>query len=191
MRTLLTVLLFLIGGIGAGFITAAVAINNGLGPFSVKNGPWTIWPTAGKPNADPYTKAHFAAIGEFPLISTESLGMRADRDSQGQPLQGNCTYALTGQLSEVRLWTLTVYDESGQLIENPANRSAFNSENVLRRGDGRFEIKFGARAEPGNWIPTGDAARVFLMLRLYNSEPVLLSNLEGAGLPEITKLRCE
>lgn len=191
MRPLLTLLLFLIGGVGAGFITAAVAINNGIGPFSVSNGPWLVWPMAGTPKADPYTKAHFASNGEFPLVAAESLSFKADSDNNGELLLGDCTYAITGERIETRMWTLTVYDESARLIDNPAGRTSFNSRNVLRNRDDGFEIRIGPKAEPGNWIPTGKAGRVFVLLRLYNAEPAVLALPGGAGLPSIRRLHCE
>lgn len=191
MRWLLILLLFMVGGVGVGFFTASGAINSGVGPFSVRNGPWVAWPMAGNVRADPYTKAHFAATGQLPLIASEALSIRADADSQGEYLLGDCTYLLAGSRIEARLWTLAVYDEDGSFIENPAARHSFNSTNVLRDSEGNFEIVLAPQAQPGNWIPTSGVRRFFIMLRLYNAEPALIAELERAQLPEIKRIRCD
>ena len=58
-RGIAAIPLFLITGIGAGLATASQVIEGNVGRFSVNNGPWRTWPSAGSPNIDPYTRERF------------------------------------------------------------------------------------------------------------------------------------
>lgn len=190
MRRLVTILMFLVAGIGLGFLTASAAVDGDLGPSRITNGPWRTWLVSGATRVNPYVRAHFALTGELPLRSSEVFILNANVDSEGDTLSGECTYRIDSPQIATRWWSLTVYDANGQLIETPARRYSFNSRNVMRGRNGDFTIRLSPQAQPGNWIPTGNAGRILVTLRLYNAEAELGDNISTAPLPTIKRLEC-
>ncbi len=190
MRRLLTILAFLVTGVGLGFLSAAAMINGGPGTPIIASGPWVAWPKAGSVQADPYTKAHFAMTGELPLTASEVVIFHSETDDDANGLSGDCTYRISGRQLPARLWTLTVYASGGKLIDNPADRHSFNSRNVLRNSDGSFQIAVAPEPQPGNWIPTGNANRLTVLLRLFNVDSTVSNRLGEIPLPGIERLRC-
>ena len=69
-------------------------------------GPWTTWISAGRPDADPYTRAHTARNGLLPVSSTLELTFQAKTDSQGARLTSSCDYTITMPSSEPAWWSL-------------------------------------------------------------------------------------
>ena len=78
-------------------VFAALAVGGGLGSawymieagsrLSTRTfGPWMTWTAAGRPDADPYTRAHTARNALLPLSSTLELTFRAKTDSSGRRL---------------------------------------------------------------------------------------------------------
>ena len=57
-------------------------------------GPWVTWTSAGRLEADPYTRAHIARNALLPLSSTLQVVFRAKTDSSGGRLTSTCDYAL-------------------------------------------------------------------------------------------------
>ena len=49
-------------------------------------GAWSVWYNAGHPDADPYTRAHFARLGRLPVTSTSALYYVARGDDDGDTL---------------------------------------------------------------------------------------------------------
>ncbi|BCP52786.1 membrane protein [Kaistia sp. 32K] len=182
-------------------VAIAIAIVVGLGSAflvldrdrlfgAVTRGAWTAWPDSGSPNADPYTEAMLARSGEVPLGGGEGLAFSAEVDSSGQRLTGGCRYRVSGQTPPARLWTLTVYDEDGHLMENPARRTAFHSREILRREDGSFEIAVAPKPQPGNWLPVTTGERIRLILRLYDTPLSGGAAIGDIVLPAIERVGC-
>ena len=71
---------------------------------------------AGNPDADPYTRAHFARLGRLPVTSTSALYYTAERDDEGYLLTSECDYALDGRPFDAAWWCITAYRQSA-LIE--------------------------------------------------------------------------
>lgn len=183
---------FIIGGASLGYCSAQTAIIQGIGVNAIRNGPWIVWPSAGNPKADPYTRAHFARTGELPLASFESVIFRSFQDDSGERLTSACEYTLHGSPIDVRWWNLTVYGHDGTLIANPADRYSFNSDNILLNADGSFKIGISRQPLPGNWIPlqVGDDRSFFVTFRLFGPGQNLLNRLGTALVPKIVKGRC-
>ena len=55
-----------------GLSTAWYMIEEGSALTTSRVGPWTVWRSAGKPDADPYTKAHMARAGRLPITATRA-----------------------------------------------------------------------------------------------------------------------
>ena len=158
-------------------------------------GPWKSWPSEGNPNADPYTKAHLARSGRFPLTSTVARYFIARSDSAGYTLNSACEYSIIGSALSTRWWSVALYDEQGSLIDNPSGRYSFNSEEALRRADGTYRINLAKNARPENWLPSGEGDQdLVLMLRIYGPRE---TDASGIGqvlenrLPKIERKSCE
>ena len=174
----------LVGGIGSSWYMIEV----GSPLTTVKAGPWVSWPAAGTPHADPYTRARAARHGSLPISGTIARTWEARTDNTGQRLHSSCDYAVVGRGLNEGWWTIAVYDDNGHLIPNPADRHAFNSSTIMRGADGSFVVSRARDARPGNWLPTGGAGRLRLVLALLESGDGLSQG--GSGLPDIQKVAC-
>jgi hypothetical protein len=98
-------------------------------------------------------------------------------DSDGQPLSGGKQYTMhfqPGGLPEVKaFWSLTLYDETNNFVDNPLNRYSLGdrSEQMKKDADGGLTIYIqsdspGADKE-GNWLPAEKDKPFSLTLRTY------------------------
>ena len=190
MRAFVVLLALVVGTItGLGLTWLASARSNGFG--AVQIGAWSVWPRSGTANADPYARATFARSGELPLERADGLLFEADATDNGIALDGRCETQIKGRLPNARFWTLTVYDERGRPIDNPADRYGFNSTEIVWNQDGTFEATAAPRARNGNWLPTGGRDRIVLVLRLYDA-PIGLATRTGeqVDMPSVTQVAC-
>lgn len=186
---LLRLALFLGTAALTGLGSAYWAMDNGTSLVVVRSGPWTLWPMAGRPEADPYTRAHFARLGALPLSSTIAHYFTASTDSNGAPLYGDCEYELTGSGPEASWWSLALYDHDGHLKENDYDRYAIASSGVLRDTAGNIVIRISSDVRSGNWLPTGDEGGFRLVLRSY--QPAIdKDGLSQPGFGPLTRLGC-
>ena len=131
-------------------------------------GPWKHWRYAGRPDADPYSRAHLAASGTI-RMSADSAGVfEAFTDTQGARLHSSCDYVLEGATLGGMWWSLAVFDSRGELIANDAARYAFTRETAALNPDGSFLVTLGRDARPGNWLPTGGAGRLVLVFTILD-----------------------
>lgn len=179
----------LIGGLGTSWYMVEAG-----SPLTTQSvGPWRSWTSAARADADPYTRAHFARNGALPLSGEVSRTYLARTDSDGQRLHSSCEYAIEGHDLPAAWWSISAFDDRGRLISNPAQRYAFTSETIALGSDGAFLVALARDARPGNWLPTGGAGRLAIMLTLVDSRPVLLSALQKGdpqALPAIRKVQC-
>jgi len=156
-------------------------------------GPWVVWTAAGHIEADPYTRAHVARSGRLPMTTSNARYYLATTDGEGDKLDADCEYAITGKGPRAEWWSLAAYDGQGRLMANTADRYAFNSQTVMRSTNGEYTIVLARDARPGNWLPVTSSYRLRLMLRVYH--PVLAddridSTAEQGELPTIRRLGC-
>lgn len=181
--------LVLIGGLGSSWYM--VEAGNRLS--TVTNGPWVTWPTAGRKSADPYTRAHFARRGSLVLSTEVARTYIARVDSDGAGLHSSCDYAVSGRNLPDRWWSIAVFDARGKLIPNAINRHAFTQSNAAMSADGSVLLTMSRDVSPGNWLPTGGAGRLAVILKVVDLEPVALTseaNDEGLLLPIIRRVSC-
>jgi hypothetical protein len=190
LRLLIDIAVAIVVATILGFSTAWIAVEHGRIFGAVTVGPWTAWPSAGGPDADPYSVALLARSGEVPLGAGEGLAFTATTDNQGEPLSGDCGYVISGQTPPARLWTLTAYDETGRLMANAARRSGFHSREIIRRTDGGLAITVSPDVEPGDWLPIARAGRFQLVLRLYDTPLTTATEFVDIDMPRIDQERC-
>jgi hypothetical protein len=192
-RTVLFKLAVLIAlAVGGGLGSAWYMIEAGSRLSTRIFGPWVTWPTAGRPETDPYTRAHIVRNGLLPLSSTLELMFRAKTDSGGGRLTSACDYAIVMDEFEPAWWSLAVFDGQGRLIANTAERHAFSSTTAMREPDGRTLIVLARDARPGNWLPSGRSSRVVLVLTVQDANWVTAIHEGGApkAMPEIVRTGC-
>lgn len=123
-------------------------------------GVWTTWPTAGRVDADPYTRAHTVRNGLLPMNTSLAAIYTATHDLEGKRLVSSCEYAIESEPIDANWWSLAVFDENGWLVRNSADRHAFNTGSVVREPTGSFVVTLSRDARPGNWLPTSGAGRL-------------------------------
>ncbi len=177
----------LVGGIGTSWYTSE---HGGL--FATeRSGTWTLWRMQGRLDSDPYSRIRYDRHSMLVFGSTFVARYEARLDDNNRRLHSSCHYAIEGRLPASDWWSLTVFDNAGRLIPNPANRHGFNAATVVRRPDGRFRIDLSREARPGNWLPTSRAGRMVVVLDVQNSsgDTSVLERSDNP-LPQIKRIGC-
>lgn len=188
LQTIAVIVIAAVLGIGSAWL----AVVGEVGFEAIRAGAWTAWPTAGAAHSDPYIRARFARTGELPISAAEGTAFVAREDSAGEALAGNCDYLITGRTPAAQWWTLTLYRDKGlSLIGSPTDRYSFNSGNILRKGDGSFDIVVSPRARPGNWLPSDEkAGRLQLVFRFYDTPIATGGSVGDIDMPRIERGEC-
>jgi hypothetical protein len=192
---------FAILGDWAAFIGAVLILGLGSSWYMIdlgtrltteKHGPWVGWTSAGRADADPYTRAHFARLGTLQLTTEIAVTYVAYTDSDGKRLHSSCDYAVEGRDTANNWWSLTVFNDRGDLISNAAQRYNYTSQSIALRPDGSFAVTLSREASPGNWLPTGGAGRLALMYTTFDVRSPLLgkATTEQRTLPVIRQVQC-
>ncbi|KQT55261.1 MULTISPECIES: DUF1214 domain-containing protein [unclassified Aureimonas] len=186
-------------------LAATIALALGLGGWSAERaleaaadlgtetvGPWSANPTAGSVDADPYSKARLARIGNLTLGIGEGIQFRASRDSTGQPLRLDCSYRLSGQTPPARVWTLAAFGLDGRVVQPGAGRPGWLvSRNIIRAEDNSFTATVGPRAAPGNWLSVQGSGSFVLTLTLYDTPASSSSGLGDLEMPNLVREACD
>ena len=177
--------------VGGGLGSAWYMVEAGSRLTTRSFGPWTTWVAAGRPDADPYTRAHAARNALLPIASTLELSYLAKTDADGGQLQSVCDYSVTVEGMDGAWWSLAVFDRRGRLIPNAADRYAFNSDSAMREPDGRAVIVAARDARPGNWLPVG-GGKITFVLTVQDARMAAAVQMGAAikTLPTIRKLSC-
>ena len=113
---LINLAVFALIAVGGGLGSAWYMIEAGSQLSTRSFGPWTAWTASGRPDADPYTRAHTTRNALLPLASTLELTYRARADSRGGKLNSACDYAIVVEGLDSAWWNLAVFDPRGRQI---------------------------------------------------------------------------
>lgn len=175
---------------GAGSVWLMLEQTRSVG--SVDVGAWTAFPKAGTPEADPYSRARAARLGELSLGQAEGIVFVADQDDAGVPLQRQCSYRITGSVPPVRFFTLYAADQTRRILPAPGRfRAALHSRELLWSNGDAVEIGVGPHAEPGNWLPVSGSGQMLLILTLFDTPVSTGRSIEDIPLPSIEKTGCD
>lgn len=192
MRTIINVAIVLLIGLTLGGLSANFALQRTHGIGAVNTGPWSAWPFVGGAEVDPYTSAKATADGTIPLGAAEGLAFEAISDQDGKRLNRNCSYEVAGETSSARLWTLSAYNNDGELIvRDNILVSAIFSRNMVRFPDSSFVVKISRSPKSSNWLPLVGEGTFKLVLRLYDTPITSNSGVIDPQMPRITLLGCE
>lgn len=156
---------------------------------TVEIGAWRALPAAEAETIDPYTRARIARTGEIAMAAGEGLTFIAVHDDLGHGLEGHCEIHLVADVAPARLWTLTATGPDGEVVATPSKRTHLLSREVLRDGNGHWEVAINATARPGNWLPGPAKGDVRLTLRLYDT-PFNLGSSSLPTLPRVEQRAC-
>jgi hypothetical protein len=173
-----------------GLWSAWLAVRSPAPIDTIALGAWQAWPNAGTADADPYSRARQARIGEIPLGSGEGLMLLAQSDDSGAPLLSACNYRIAGQTPPARLWTVVLEDLNGKVVRGSSGAAALGSDTLFRAPDGSFEIALSTAPQTGNWIPTDGANRFRIVIRLYDTTARTGTELTTLFMPRIIRDRC-
>jgi len=110
-----------------------------------------------------------------PKVGTGSVYAYAERDANGNYLDGGKTYAITlpAPIPVNNFWSFMVYDNQTRSMLETDQKSAgldSNSPDVKANADGSYTVYFGPRApkgKEGNWVQTTPGKGWNTLLRLY------------------------
>jgi hypothetical protein len=189
-RTALKVVAIVVIGIvlGAGSAVAGflIAIYGG----GVNNGAWSTNLGIGSETANPYLRAAVAIGGLLALNPAETMYYSADKDSDGNNLDANCSYRIEGKAPDARWWSVTVYGADGYLIPD-VGRYSYSLTELTPDSNGVYTIYISKARQPGAWLSLGNESTFHLSLRLYNPGQSVRSNPGKAELPRITREECK
>jgi hypothetical protein len=183
------IVIAVVGGIGS----AWVMIHSGSRLTTAQQGVWQSWPTAGRPDTDPYTRAHNVRLGLLPLNPSLALTYHARTDEDGGRIHSSCDYRVSMDGLDAAWWSLAVFDDAGSVIRNSAQRHAYNVATVVREIDGKTDVVLARDARPGNWLPTSGAGNITLALVIQDprwTQQSLEDQQRAKVLPVVRKVGC-
>ena len=122
-------------------------------------------------------RAYIAYKGLGANIVEDAFYPNVEMDNDGEPLVGGKSYKITfeeGQtppVHEEAFWSLTAYDATNLLVENPIDRFALRGTDLKVNDDGTTDIYIQPN-DPGgdltaNWLPSPTSDSMSLTMRLY------------------------
>ncbi len=189
--TIVALIALVVGGT-IGYFTVEPMLNLITDMSVVENGPWSTSLAIGSTSANPYLRAWVAKHALLALAKSETIYLTAFVDENGEPLLGNCDYKIEGDAPDARWWSVTVYGEDDFLISNEQRRYSWSSTEMKLGPGGHFTVYVSMSPKEGYWLPTGEAKRLSITLRLYNPGCAYYDYqaLKKAELPRIIKERC-
>jgi len=108
--------------------------------------------------------------------SQDNIHLFANRDTHQKTFDGNNRYILhfsKERLPDVKMWSLTAYDDKGNLVENAIDRLSLKASGVKYNPDGSLDIHIQNRYPGGikesNWLPVPEGPFT-LVFRVYFPE---------------------
>jgi len=191
LRQVLAWLIAIVVGVVLGAAAAWEVMSFGGAGLTEHYGRWAYSRAAGSTAAGPYTRAIIAREGLLALSAREARYFSLDQDEQGRPLSESCIYELNGQPLDARWWSVTIYDEAGYLVANPADIWSVNGANVTLDAKGEWRVFISpTRPADGAWLPGTKGQPFHLTLRMYNPGQVFRADPARAVLPQIVKEGC-
>lgn len=185
------VALFFLIALGGGTASSWYAVESGM-PFNTeRQGPWVRWTGAGRTDSDPYSRTRFGNRSQLLFNANHSARYEALFDAKGRRLHSSCDYVIEADAIDTEWWSLAVFDSSGRLIPNQAQRYSFSSTTVAYSPDGSFAIRLSREARPYNWLPTTRAGQINVVFEAQKSSGGTdVLERTNITLPTIRRLSC-
>jgi len=173
-----------------GLGSAALALRYPIETDWVRSGAWKTNLEAGSSQAGIYSRGRIAVAGLFALNKSETIYFLAEHDDDGRAMSSRCDYRIEGKDFNARWWSITAYGPTFFLIPNQLNRYSYNMNNLARDAQGNYVIRLSSAPKDMNWLPSGNAPRVYLNLRLYNPDPSTAKDPAAVETPRIIREAC-
>ncbi|HUS95543.1 MAG TPA: DUF1214 domain-containing protein [Hyphomicrobiaceae bacterium] len=191
---IIRVSVFVAIALAGGILSSWYAVERGTKFNTERQGPWTRWSSAGRPDSDPYARVRFDRRGALLLSANLAARYEAVADSEGRLLHSSCDYILEGGRFSDGWWSVAVFDSTGRLIPNAAERHAFNAATAAREADGSMRIYLSREAKPYNWLPTARGGRLVIVAEIHQESGVAKIDTDAADsrpvLPSIKRTSC-
>ena len=178
-------------GLIGGAAFAVHQVRGGIADGTITNGAWTTGKSFGTAEATALTRAKVARSGLLALPAKEAMYFTAKVDSDGNALDGRCTYLVSGSKLDGRWWSVTLYEGEGWLVKNAANRWSIPAHAATQTDDGRWSFTVAPEAQSGPWLPTGGVKAFDMTLRLYHPSAAVMTIPAEADLPSIKRQGCK
>ncbi len=178
-------------GLVGGVVFTVHQVRSGLAEGAITNGAWTTGKSFGTADADALTRARVALGGLLALPAKEAMYFTARVDGAGKPLDGRCTYLVSGGKLDGRWWSVTLYEGVGWLVHNAANRWSIPAHAADQHENGLWSFTVSPDEQPGAWLPTGGVEAFDLTLRLYHPSAAMLADPAKGLLPTIQRQECQ
>lgn len=188
MRFVLRLLMSIVVALGVGFGLSYYALTDGRLFGAVSLGPWTTWPDIGAPAPNPYTHGHITRDAALQLGRSEGLQFVASTDSEGNPLDLDCSYRVEGRVPVSTFWTLAAVDADWVNLAAPGTDAALRSSEITRLPNGALSVHVGTSLKPNTWLELTGSGPFSLVLTLYDT--TALSSFASATMPYIIREDC-
>ena len=169
-------------GVVAGLGSAIYTVRAGALGSNVQIGAWTTGLDFASGDQSARTRAVVA------LPAREARYYTASVDDAGRPLNGRCSYRITGGQLPGRWWSLTLYDGAGYLAGG--GPYSVESAGIPAENQARWTVLVSPVRQPGLWLPTAGLKHFELTLRTYLPPDEGRSNPARDQLPSIRQEAC-
>lgn len=164
MREFVRSIFYLLLGALGGYVSATAAIGSfGVSPAGAGS-QWQHWDVALSSAAHPYAIAHYLLAGRFPPPSGQVMEFVTDRDKDGNAIDGDCVYSVTGKPAAARWWSIAI-PETGAAA-NPV----VTAETAVMDANGLLTVTISRHPVPGNWLRPASGENYSLIYAVTESE---------------------
>ena len=182
MREFLRGIFYLLLGTLGGYLSATAAVNSfGASPAGAGS-QWRHWDVAPSSAAHPYAVAHYLLADRLPPPSGQIMEFVTDRDKDGNAIDGDCVYRVTGKPAAARWWSIAL-PETGTAA-NPV----VTAETAVLDADGLLTVTISRHPSPGNWLGPASGENYSLIYAVSESEAA--SGTTAAPPLTITRTEC-
>lgn len=160
------------------------------GTESVLSGKWATNKATASEGAGVYLRTAVAVMGLMAMNRKESVYYSTLTDTDGNFLNGNCTYQMKGRDLPARWWSITAYGLDHYFMDTGIDKYSISHSSIVRNEDGTYTATISPEKHETNWIPSVKKKYFQLTARLYNPEQSVYAQPEKVQLPLITKVKC-
>ncbi len=200
MRIIIRVLVFtflgLLVGIGSALWMAGLLPGGPRLGGTVEVEGWVSDWSIGSEAANPYVRARVARYGLLALRKEEAVYFTRTHDDDGELLNEDCVYKVSGGGMPAEWWSITLYDSDSRLPMNTDEALSFDltqAEASLAQSNlWQFQVSAQTPQNPLiSWVSSREAGTFDLMLRLYRPSEALLDGPESTlQPPSIERISC-
>jgi len=179
----LAIIALVVGGI-LGFTVLSF---RSLAPNTIKETSWKTNLQIGMSSESIFQKALRTKVGVFALPKEEVVYFMVDKDDEGNSLNADDKYVITGIAPATKIWSITLYDEQYHLVQNSIARYHFNATTLNVEQGETYSFTVSREKLMGNWLPAPQKGGFLLCYRVYQP-PALFFPIQPSSLPSIRKL---